>query len=422
MTPHPFRILSSVRFPRMIAWMSTLAAFLWVSAPSSPAQDSKPDAGILEGMKTVVLIGNGLVEESQSSGYIEALLTRRFPDRRIIFRNLGWTGDTVWGRARTSGYQNPAGLDRLKKQTAELKPDLLVVGYGLTESFDGAAGIAKFSEGYGKLLDLLVGISPRLVLLSPALHEDLGRPYPDPAEHNKSLEAYGAAIHAIADQRHLPFIDLFHPLAQAKVAAPELRLSTNGILLNDAGYWRVAREIERQLGLARPPWRIELGAKGEVLSAAGAKVSDVSATAEGLGWNCVEDQLPGPPSPAASKSAPALAELAPVLVVKGLPEGDWTLKIGGQEIVSAPARQWGSGVSLTRGPSFDQVEALRRSIVKRNDLFTKRWRPINDWPAHYTYIAPDYALYDGLVAGLDERIATESKPVTQSFSLTPKKP
>jgi lysophospholipase L1-like esterase len=390
---------------------------------SSSAQESaKPGQSFTESTKTVVLLGNGLIEESQTSGYIETRLLRRFPDRRIDFRNLGWTGDTVWARARTSGYQNPSGLDRLKKQTAEIKPDLIIVGYGLTESFEGPTGLERFKEGYGKLLDTLGGITPHLVLLSPAPHEDLGRPYPDPTEHNKNLEVFGDAIRAIAERRQLPYVDLFHPLVQAKRAAPGVHLSTNGILLTDAGYWLVSLEIERQLGLFHPAWRLDLRASGEVKSSAGVKTSDLVSAPEGLQWKLVEDQLPSPPAPLALQGMAVSLDPGPILAVSGLREGDWTLKINGQEIVTAPARGWESGVSVVRGASFDQVEAMRRSIAKRNNLYTRRWRPINDWPAHYTYIAPDYALYDGLVAEQDELIAAQSKPAAQTFTLSPRKP
>lgn len=389
---------------------------------SSNVQDPPPAVRLFEGAKTIVLLGNGLIEESQASGYIETLLNRRFPDRRLVIRNIGWTGDTVWAKARTPGYQNPSGLDRLKKQTAELKPDLILVGYGLTESFSGSAGLQNFSDGYGKLLDLLAGITPHLILLSPAPHEDLGRPYPDPEAHNRSLEAYAEAIRGIADHRHLPFVDLFHGLEEAHRAAPQLRLSTNGILLGDYGYWQVARILGRDLGLVRPPCRIELGKDGEVRSSAGAKISEVARIPEGIQWKVLEDELPAPLAPGTRGSGGAPGESPPILAVAGLAEGEWTLQVDHADVATATALQWSTGVALTRGPSFDQVESLRRAISKRNGLFTRRWRPTNDWPAHYTYIAPDFAMYDGLVAEQEEAIAGLSTPATRAWTLLRKKP
>ena len=48
----------------------------------------------------VVLLGDTLIEREQASGWVELMLTTRFPDRDITFRNLGWSGDTPAGDAR----------------------------------------------------------------------------------------------------------------------------------------------------------------------------------------------------------------------------------------------------------------------------------------------------------------------------------
>ena len=45
----------------------------------------------------VVLLGNTLIEREQRHGYWELALTIAYPDKNITFRNLGWSGDTVWG-------------------------------------------------------------------------------------------------------------------------------------------------------------------------------------------------------------------------------------------------------------------------------------------------------------------------------------
>src|SRR5436305_2662012 len=48
----------------------------------------------------VALVGNTFFEREQTYSYLETLLVTRFPDRNIAFRNLGWSGDTVFGTAR----------------------------------------------------------------------------------------------------------------------------------------------------------------------------------------------------------------------------------------------------------------------------------------------------------------------------------
>ena len=87
----------------------------------------------------VVLIGNTLIEREQRYGYWETALTSRWPDRNVTFRNLGWSGDTVFGDAR-AGFGTPAeGFTHLRDHVLALKPTVIIIGYGGNESFDGAA-------------------------------------------------------------------------------------------------------------------------------------------------------------------------------------------------------------------------------------------------------------------------------------------
>src|SRR5690348_13896088 len=48
----------------------------------------------------IVLIGDDLIERDQKSGYLETILTLLNPGKDLTFRNLGWSGDTVFGDAR----------------------------------------------------------------------------------------------------------------------------------------------------------------------------------------------------------------------------------------------------------------------------------------------------------------------------------
>lgn len=380
---------------------------------------SPPAIELKDGDNRIVFIGDGLVEQAQFSGFIETRLTCRFPDRRLLCFNLGWSGDDVWGSARTAGYQNPAQLERLKKETTALHPDIIFVGYGLDESFAGPAGLPHFVEGYDALLAVLERLTPRLVLLSPPFAEDLGRPLPDQVEHNRDLEQYTAAIKAIADKRHLPFVDLFHPLTLAKHANPMVRLTHNGILLNESGYWIAAQEIEKQLGLRPEPAQLAMTSEGKVVSSHGMNVTTFESTRPpAVRVQVTAANLPAPAAPAPIAKIEALMDPAPVLQVTGLAPGDWTLAIDGKPAATASAGQWNSGVSITGGPGAEQVEKLRTLIGQRNDLYYRRWRPFNDHSRHWTYIGGDYALYDHEVAADDQQIAELARPVSHTYSLS----
>ena len=89
-----------VRFP--LSMMLLVLLLLAIAMPSALiAQVAKPPE---EGDK-IVLIGNTLAERMQHFGHWETLLHSRFPDKKLVVRNLAWSGDTVTDRMRSLDFQ-----------------------------------------------------------------------------------------------------------------------------------------------------------------------------------------------------------------------------------------------------------------------------------------------------------------------------
>jgi len=411
--------LLSIRLTQLL-----VAAFVWSgslnSSRAQPVITTQPALEFTEPDNRVVLVGDGLIEQARLSAYIDTRLLRRFPDRSITCRNLGWSGDSVWGAARTAGFEKPAGLDRLIKEASALKPTIIFVGYGSVESFEGDAGLERFTQGYNLLLDTLGHITPQLVLLSPTCHE-LREAGDDASEQNKNLERYTAAIAKVAAERNLRFVDLFHPLLKFEQAHPRPYLTSNGITPDEAGYWIIADEIERQLGLRPEPCRIELTADGKVISAQSAVVTAESA-GEGPHFRMQRSFLPSPALPDDLRAAGASDENM-TLRVRGLASGRWALLIDNQEAAQGDAREWDAGIPVAIGADQAAAEKLRQALIRSNALFYRRERPFNDHSRHWTYIGGDFALYDQQLAELDKVIdslrqpaAHECKMVHQSVS------
>ncbi|WP_414662227.1 PVC-type heme-binding CxxCH protein [Horticoccus sp. 23ND18S-11] len=210
----------------------------------------------------VVFLGDTVVEREQYHGWVELMLTTRFADRAITFRNLGWSadtpaGDSRFGRSLLQAGKEPAdeGWTQLVRQIEEAKPTVVFAGYGMANSFEGEAGLARFKSDYARLLDVIEQHSPgaRVVLLAPLPHENLGAPFPAPATHNSQLAAYARAVGEIATQRRARFVPLFD-LLRTRASEP---LTDNGIHPTDRGYRVIAEVLEDQLfGAATPgPWR-----------------------------------------------------------------------------------------------------------------------------------------------------------------------
>jgi lysophospholipase L1-like esterase len=202
----------------------------------------------------VVLIGDDLIEREQQSGNLETEITLRNPDKSITFRNLGWSGDTPGGIAR-AGFGKPEdGYRHLVEHVLALEPTVLIVGYGMTDSFDGAPGLPRFTQAMNRLLDDLARTNARVVLLSPIAHENLGPPLPDPDDHNRSLVLYRNALRDIASQRKAWFVDLLGaPPAGSRPRDPDQARTSDGIHLNERGYREMGHAIAEVLaGPSRP--------------------------------------------------------------------------------------------------------------------------------------------------------------------------
>ncbi len=385
----------------MLVWVS------WASAEAGKAFE------LVDGDR-VVLVGNTYIEQEQAQGYLETLLTARYAERNVTFRNLGWSGDDVLGRARVEFAALEKGVEIVTKQVAEAKPTVILIGYGMNESYAGPAGLGEFVMQYSALLDAFKKSGARLVLLGPIRHEDLGRPLPDPAEHNKNLKLYSDAIGKMAGERGCGFVDLFEV-----TAGPGMHLTSDGIHPTAYGYWRLAVAVMQGLGIAPAAWEVNLDVAG-ASSATGCKLGDVKLSARGGTFAVTDAMLPAPAAPLAGASVKSLER---VVRVKGLVAGTYVLKAGDARLASGSAEAWAKGMQLTHGPETERVEQLRQAINAKSGFFFRRWRPQND-----TYILGfrkheqgrnevEIQQLDPLVAEKEAEIAKLRTPVAVSYSL-----
>ncbi|MHC5540806.1 SGNH/GDSL hydrolase family protein, partial [Singulisphaera rosea] len=318
-------------FPLLVGLSSLIGA--------STALAADPPKMALKDGDRIVLIGDTFIERDQKYGYLETLLTLQNPDKALEFRNLGWSGDTVYGHAR-AGFGTPVdGFRLLKEHVLALKPSVLIVGYGMGESFDGEAGLSRFDEGLNTLLDTLAPTGAKVILLSPITHEDMGRPLPDPASHNKSLLLYSKAIESIAQKRGARFISLQMDPETRSAKGIRRPLTDNGIHPTDFGYALLAKIIAGQFQSATTSssWSVDLVvggalAKGDVSS--NPKVSGQVSSRDGVRFETTDAELPEPRTVAALAASENTGASASgrSLKVKGLGTGRFALKVDGRVV------------------------------------------------------------------------------------------
>lgn len=210
----------------------TFASLLLVLAAQIPptAAPAAPSPFDFEDGDRVAFLGGTLIEREQASGYWELALTLRNRGKAVTFRNLGWSGDTVWGESRGS-FDGPAkGYAKLLELTKELKPTVVVMCYGQNESYAGEKGLKAFAAQYEKLLKDLASTKARFVLMSPTPFQNR-TPLKDAKSKNESLAKYAAAIGELAAAQKAGFADVFQNLI-GKPAVP----TENGVHYSEAGY------------------------------------------------------------------------------------------------------------------------------------------------------------------------------------------
>lgn len=230
--------------------MSLLAAVL-AAVSLLPARPAAPKFELTDGDR-VVWIGGTLVEREPRYGYWETVLYAAFPGADFTVRNLGWSGDTVWGESRGRfDFNRPEVCFRqLVDPTLALKPTVIFVSYGANESFDGEAGLPRFEQGLNRLLDALKPANARVVLFTPtAVGRAAGQP--DPGSRNRALAEYGGVVRKVAAARGHLVADLYGET----VGLGDL-LTDNGVHLSADGYRALTPAFLAALGVkgVTPDW------------------------------------------------------------------------------------------------------------------------------------------------------------------------
>ncbi|MBL8848661.1 MAG: HEAT repeat domain-containing protein [Planctomycetaceae bacterium] len=209
-----------------------LLASLMVLAPVCVRAEAPPKLVLHDG-DTIVLIGNTLAERMQYFGHWETLLHARFPEKKLVVRNLGWSADELTLRPRSLNFKDHG--HRLEDH----KPDVILALFGFNESFSGEKGLEKFKQDLANFISETTTTKyngeapPTLVLVSPIANEDLAeRKILAGQWNNANIALYTAAMRDIAAQHNVQFVDLYEPTLQRRDPA---QLTMNGVHLNEAG-------------------------------------------------------------------------------------------------------------------------------------------------------------------------------------------
>ena len=220
--------------------MPKIICFVVLALASLGARSELP----VEKNGRVLLYGNSFVGRLQEHGLFEAAVQMAYPEKQLEFRSLAWTGDEVGYRLRPERYSN-----HLRKLLDRWPANVVILGFGLNESFAGEAGVGAFRQDLESYLREMKRRHPgaSLIVLSPIATEDLKHPYyPEAGRRNSEIRTYVRIMSEVSSESGARLVDLFTP-SLAAYSKGEVPLTTNGIHLNDQGYAMIARVLSREL-------------------------------------------------------------------------------------------------------------------------------------------------------------------------------
>ena len=307
----------------------------------------------------MVFVGDSFFENAQRYGYIETALTTLWPDRFYTFRNLGWTGDTVFGEARDHYTNPPTAYEHLIEQVTTVDPTVLFISYGSNMAFEEESAFERFRDGYHALLDDLDVSDKRCVLLSPVPHEQKTSPHPDVTAFNANLERTSQIVGEIAGRRGCHFIDLYAGFTSL-LTEERPALTSNGIHLNAEGYLLASVKVLQSVWKHMPIDSLVIDVTSEKDRGKYEKRGDRYVFTLDL----------HPPSFNAQR----------IVSIKGLKKGRHTLfNASGEPYITTEHDAWGwRGALVTFEEDKERIEQLRAAVVEKNTLYFRKYRPHNE--------------------------------------------
>ncbi len=344
------------------SWVLGLLGMIGCLAVSHRVEAAGPKSKFKKGDR-IVVVGDALIEQMGSNGYLETLIHTRLPEHRLSFSHLG---------------QRPSVKNPLDKALSRQKADVIVACFSIEESLKAADNLDQFAMDLPMLIDHWRGkkyndkTSPRIVLVSPMAFELKG----GQGKQNQKLTAFTLRMGLVATLLDVPFIDLFKPTAKM---APTGGLSRGSAFTKDGsapslyGHWEMAHIIADRLAPLADGDVVNVDFKNKKIKISRDVAESATFTATGFKFFMIAEYLPPPSPPAKSivhkiRGTDGSPPPQQTLIVTGLPDGQYALRIDGQKIIEASAKQWAAGVALVHTPGQLKTQKLRDAVIKKNGL------------------------------------------------------
>ncbi len=213
--------------------------------------------------KRILFLGDSITHSGQYVEFIEAALITTHPKRVFEIINCGLPSETVSGLSEPGHaggqFPRPDLHERLDRVLTKVKPDLVVICYGMNDGIYmplSEERFAAFRHGMNRLHDKAVAAGARVIHLTPALFDvepirartdRSGEPGKTFTDYDAVLEGYGQWLLAQGQASGWTVLDVHGAMKSAvvagRVADPKFTFAGDGVHPNDAGHKVMAQPI-----------------------------------------------------------------------------------------------------------------------------------------------------------------------------------
>jgi lysophospholipase L1-like esterase len=400
------------------------------------------DFGLHDG-DHVVFYGDSITDQRNYTMQIETFVLTRYPKLHVEFTNSGWGGDRVSGGGGGS-------IDlRLQRDVTAYKPTVVTIMLGMNDGGYKTATEASdktFFDGFRHIRDVLKenDAQARITAIKPSPYDDVTRPsaFPvlDGAPYNQTMVGYGKWIGNFAKESNWTVADANTDFVAMLDRASQTNPSLAKEILSD----HIHPSFGGSLMLAEAvlkAWNARAVVASVAIQASGAhpKVSHVEhaeitalTNTDSLKWTEKDDALPLPLAQwqgmwgagptvglVVGSSDLATALNNEPLIISGLKDGIYSLRIDGQSVGTFTNDQFAKGINLglLKTPMTEQAMSVYQFTTQHGDVHYDRWRHIEVPFGTMPDAAATMTSIDNFEAKIVEKQRQAALPVAHSYEV-----
>ena len=405
----------NLRSPIPRLWLLIGLPVCLCAADLTPGQFQKDDRW--------AVIGDSITHGRRYHSFIYLFYATRFPDRKFGTHNCGISGDSAGGALR-----------RFEWDILPHKPTVATIMLGMNDVGRGLYGKSKTGEALEKrrkaaidghvenmtkLAERLTAAKCRIIFLTPSIYDQTAElKRENNYGVNDALGLCGRRMAEIAPRFSAGVADLHGPMTAINEAGQKddptfTIVGPDRVHPGDVGQFIMAYLFLKAQKVPATVAEIVIDADARrTITTANCTVSDLSASATEVAFECAEKALPFP----VLGSARGALDLVPfmnemnreVLAVKNLEAGQYAITIDDVPVASASCEQLASGIDLAgnpKTPMYQQALEVMSINEKRHSIAARRLRT---FAAQHHFMGSrrgiGYDDYDGMKVALLEML------------------